>query len=284
MQRRKKLREDTNGTRLASNVVSTFWKITKIVRPHPFFRILKKNEISETWMTRDNAMSLKNLLTVSFVYGAGPSTNYVISFYIVKRRPNGREGGQKSPILRQHNLWTTPYTVCLKLKCGFQKSRFEADDWKWATDKRCIHNKWLLKRSTLQRCNGIYSLAHIQSFVLHEDKSKMYFQGCVTKCLILPMFKNMKEFFTVQHATEESSGLKELVLVLVVGLWAWTVEKDMEILKLLSKCWKITTNHDRFILTGKKYYFEPQNTQKTEFEVSKTAILSEKGLRERISI
>jgi hypothetical protein len=124
----------------------------------------------------------------------------------------------------------------------------------------------------------------IQSFVLREDKSKMYFQGCATKCLILPMFKNMKEFFTVPHATEESSGLKELVLVLVVGLWAWTVEKDMEILKLLSKCWKITTNHDRFILTGKKYYFEPQNTQKTEFEVSKTAILSEKGLRERISI
>ena len=36
-----------------------------------------------------------------------------------------------------------------KLKCvGATANPPKSDDWKWATDKSCIHNKWLLKKST----------------------------------------------------------------------------------------------------------------------------------------
>jgi hypothetical protein len=44
-----------------------------------------------------------------------------------------------------------------RILCGFLKKSFwvgatanppKSDDWKWATDKRCIQNKWLLKKST----------------------------------------------------------------------------------------------------------------------------------------
>ena len=37
--------------------------------------------------------------------------------YVVKRQQRGGEGGQKSPFLRRHSLWTVPkdYSICLDI-------------------------------------------------------------------------------------------------------------------------------------------------------------------------
>ena len=44
----------------------------------------------------------------------------------------------------------------------FAHTQKQCDDWKWATDKRCIHNKWLLKKSTLQMQTDFKCLLFLQ--------------------------------------------------------------------------------------------------------------------------
>ena len=60
-------------------------------------------------------------MAVVFPYHKGPSINYVVSvgrgggsnISILLSKKGNKEwgGGQKSPILRQHSLWTAPYVL-----------------------------------------------------------------------------------------------------------------------------------------------------------------------------
>ena len=55
--------------------------------------------------------------------------------------------------LRSHLLWMHHLSVAhfqSSLLGGCNSKSTQTDDWKWATDKSCIHNKWLLKKSTLE--------------------------------------------------------------------------------------------------------------------------------------
>ena len=55
-----------------------------------------------------------------------------------------------------------------------------------------------------------------------------FFQPCVTRCLIRPMFRNMKELFIAQPVTDANTVPRVLDLVSVPEPSIWTRENDME--------------------------------------------------------
>ena len=57
-----------------------------------------------------NTLTLKNhkQIEVQMAENRNLLTKENCQFYLVKRRLRGGGGGQKSPILRRHSLWTAP--------------------------------------------------------------------------------------------------------------------------------------------------------------------------------